>query len=172
MTKRSMKELRRQGARGQATIEFLLTSLLIFFLFVGSIELVILVHTYNVLADAAKEGVRYAIVHGSSVDSAYRSGPTCGCLDIIGPAAPTGTIPGYGSGKGVVRTYAQLSLHDVSSSKMTVTADYNPNGDNGKACNDPGCLVRVTVAYPYAWLFGLGWQTITVNAAAEARIVN
>jgi Flp pilus assembly protein TadG len=167
-----MKDLRRQNARGQATIEFLLTFLVIFVVFLGSLEMVLLIHTYNVLADAAKEGVRYAIVHGSSVSKTYQSGPSCGCLDIVGPVAPSGTTPGYGSGNGVVRTYAQMSLHDVSSGKMTVTADYNPNSDNGKACNDPGCLVRVTVAYPYAPFFGLGWPTITVNAAAEARIVN
>jgi hypothetical protein len=172
MARRRMKDFRPQSARGQAAVEFLLTFLLVFVVFLAIIEMVLLMHTYNVLADAAKEGLRYAIVHGSSVSKTYQSGPSCGCLDIVGPVAPAGTIPGYGSGYGVVRTYAQMSLHDVSSGKMTVTADYNPNSDNGKSCNDPGCLVRVTVAYPYAWLFGLGWQTITVNAAAEGRIVN
>jgi Flp pilus assembly protein TadG len=157
--------------RGQATIEFLLTFLMVFMLFVAIMEMILLVHTYSVLADSAKEGLRYAIVHGSS--NSQSSGPTCPCAAIDGPAAPLGTIPGYGSTYGVVRTFAQMSLHDVSSGKMTVTADYNPNGDNGKnACNDPGCLVRITVAYPYSAFFGLGWPKITVNAAAEGRIVN
>lgn len=169
MNGRMAKELRRQ--HGQATIEFALTFLMVFLLFLGMMEMILLVHTYNVLADSAKEGLRYAIVHGSG--NSQKSGPACPCPDIDGPAAPSAAVPGYGSGYGVVRTFAQLSLHDVSAKKMTVTADYNPNGDNGaNACDDPGCLVRVTISYPYAAFFGFGWPTITVNAAAEGRIVN
>ena len=32
--------------------------------------------------------------------------------------------------------------------------------------------VQVVVAYPYQPIFGLGWPTVTVNAAAEGRIMN
>lgn len=138
-------------------MEFVLSILFVLLLIAGIVELIVLIHTYAVLADSAKEGVRYAIVHGSDLTTPV--GPTCPCPPIDGPP-----------GTGVVKTYARASLHDTSA--MTVTVDYNPAGNNGaSACNDPPCLVRVTVSYPYQPLFGLGWPTVTVRAAAEGRIV-
>jgi Flp pilus assembly protein TadG len=147
--------LKRRGEAGQALIEFALIALFLVLLVVGLLELVLVMHTYNVLADSAKEGVRYAIVHGAS--------NTVGC----GPAS-CAAITGA-PGTGVVKTYAQYSLHDTAA--MTVTVDYNPGGNNGAtACNTSPCLVRVTVSYPYQF-FNLGWTSIRINAAAQGRIV-
>ena len=142
--------------RGQAQVEFALTIVFLMLLFVGFIELVMMIYAYNVLADSAKEGVRYAVVHGSL--NANASGPTCPCADIDGPPAPLGTDPGNGSGYGVVRSFAA----------MTVTVTY-PDTTNPPANQSPN-RVRVVVAYPYTPFFGLGWPTVTVRAAAEGRI--
>jgi len=136
---------------------------------VGILELLLFMHTYNVLADSAKEGVRYAIIHGSHNPQGIA--PPCtaaACPDLLGPAAPLGTVPGYGSSYGVVKTYAQMSLRDVST--MTVTANY-PDGTSSTS-NKPPNRVQITVSYPYQPFFGLGWPTVTVNAAAEGRIMN
>jgi Flp pilus assembly protein TadG len=147
----------KRGSKGQAQVEFALTVVFVMLLILASLEMIVLIYTYSVLADAAKEGVRYAIVHGADVSGG--SGPTCPCAAIDGAA-----------GTGVVKTYAQYSLHDTSN--MAVTVDYNPGGNNGaQACNKPPCLVRVTVSYPYQPFFGLGWPTVTLNAAAEGRVV-
>jgi len=147
----------RRGEKGQAAVEFALTVVFLMLLIVAFVELVMMLHTYNVIADAAKEGVRYAIVHGAG--NTGGSGPTCPCAAIDGAA-----------GTGVVKTYAQYALHDTSA--MTVTVNYNPGGNNGAAaCNKSPCLVRVTVSYPYQPFFGLGWPTVNVNAAAQGRIV-
>src|SRR6266851_3646979 len=135
----------RPSAHGQATVEFALVVVLLMVMILSMLELILLMHTYNVLADAAKEGVRYAEVHGTGNSKA--SGPTCPCADIDGPAAPPGTIPGYGSGYGVVKTFAQYSLHDVTGTKMTVTVAY-PGGDATPANMTPN-RVQVTVAFPY-----------------------
>ena len=152
--------------RGQAQVEFALTIVFLMVLFVGFIELVMMIYAYNVLADSAKEGVRYAVVHGSL--NANASGPTCPCADIDGPPAPLGTDPGNGSGYGVVRSFAQLSGHYVAGAAMTVTVTY-PDTTNPPANQSPN-RVRVVVAYPYTPFFGLGWPTVTVRAAAEGRI--
>ncbi|MGA7924594.1 MAG: TadE family protein, partial [Candidatus Sulfotelmatobacter sp.] len=90
--------------RGQATVEFSLVIIFLIVMVLSILEMVVFMHTYNVLADSAKEGVRYAIVHGAN--NSLASGPTCPCADIDGPPAPSGTNPGYGSGYGVVKTYA------------------------------------------------------------------
>ena len=152
---------------GQAAVEFMLVVVFIMLLVVAMTEVVMLIYAYSVIADAAKEGIRYAIVHGNT--GSLPSGPTCPCADIDGPPAPSGTVPGYGSGYGVVRTYAQYSLHDVSGGAMTVNVTY-PDTTNAPA-NKPPNRVRVEVNYPYAPLFGLGWPTVTLYAAAEGRIM-
>jgi hypothetical protein len=168
-SKSSLKQLLGSDC-GQATIEFGLVAVILFVMVFSIIETIFFISTYNVLADSAKEGVRYAIVHG--VNNSQASGPTCPCLDIDGPPAPPGTIPGYGSGYGVVRTLAQYSVHDVSGSNMTVTVTYPDTATATRASNATPNRVQVVVAYPYKPFFGFGWPTVTVNASAEGRIMN
>lgn len=155
--------------RGQALVEFAFVLVFWVIMVVAILEMVLFMHTYNVLADAAKEGVRYAIVHGSHNPQGIA--PPCtaaSCPDLLGPVAPSGTVPGYNNSYGVVKTFAQLSLHDVTG--LTVTANY-PDGTSTTLNKTPN-RVQVTVSYPYHAFFGLGWPTITVYAAAEGRIMN
>ena len=154
-----------QRAAGQATVEFALTILFVMIMIIGSLELIVLVYTYNVLADSAKEGVRYAVVHGSR--NGMPSGPVCPCVDIDGAAAPPGSYGGYSSGYGIVKTYARFSLHDTTSMNVQVTYPDTGNPPANKAPN----RVRVVVSYVYQPFFGLGWPSVTVDAAAEGRIV-
>src|SRR5438046_10611008 len=62
--------------RGQAMVEFALTIVLLMLMMFAVLELSIFIYTYSVLANAAKEGVRYAIVHGT--DNSTPSGPSSG----------------------------------------------------------------------------------------------
>ena len=50
---------------GQSAVEFAFTIVFVMLLILAAIELTVMIYTYTVLADAAKEGVRYAIVHGT-----------------------------------------------------------------------------------------------------------
>lgn len=157
---------RRGKTRGQAQVEFALVVVFLMILILSVLELITLIHTYNVLADAAKEGVRYAIVHGSN--NSYPTGPA-NTTKIDGDPAPPGAVAQDPTNSyGVVKTYAQYSLHDTSG--MTVTVTY-PGGDATPANKTPN-RVQVVVAYQYQAFFGLGWPTVTVNAAAEGRIMN
>ena len=172
----------RQSESGQSMVEFMLIITVVFLLFVSMLQTMILMHSYNTLADAAKEGVRYAIVHGTGLSQAYCSGPgnsavtpALTCTDSTGTNVKT-----------AVTNFAGLSLQSVPASEVTVCYDPNStnspptctNGANtnntafGAACSAPGCLVRVTVSHAYTPLFGLGWPTITLNAAADGRIMN
>ena len=157
---------RRHATHGQAQVEFALVIVFVMILILSMVELLTMMHTYNVLADSAKEGLRYAVVHGNR--NSTPSGPTCPCADIDGPAGPPGTVPGYGSGHGVVSTFAQYSLHDMTG--LTVTVSY-PDTANPPANQAPN-RVKVVVAYPYHPFFNLGWPTVTINASAEGRIMN
>ena len=142
---------------GQASVEFALTFIIVIFAVFAAIELIMLIYTYVVLAEAAKEGVRYAVVHGANNSSP--SGPTCPCPAIDGPP-----------GTGVVKSTAKWSLHNTST--MTVTVTYLNNAGGAAANVKPPTMVRVTVSYPYQTFFTFGWSPITVRAAAQGRIIN
>src|SRR5437870_12640767 len=91
---RERTHLRLQGQRGQALIESLLMLVVIITVVLWVFELGWLMYTYSVLADAANEGVRYAIVHSG------------------GDATGTQTT---------VKTFAGTSLHNVSAMSIAVT---------------------------------------------------
>ncbi|HEV2494256.1 MAG TPA: TadE family protein [Terriglobia bacterium] len=168
---------------GQGQIEFVLSILTIMFTIFWTWEVVLAVYTYNVLSDAAKEGVRYAIVHGSN--NQYCSGPLAGSVnDGNGQCVNTGTAPqiptppscGMSAALGtdtsaanvqsVVKCYAALSLQPSGSiNGMTVTVGY-PQGDNNALSQ-----VNVTVHYQYVPFLALP-ITPTLNVASSGRIVN
>ena len=138
---------------GQAQVEFLLSTLFVLLVVVGVVEIILMMYTYTVLADAAKEGVRYAIVHGCDLASGTCSG-TC---------SPTACADTTGANVGdYARKYLGASLHDPAA--MTVTVNYPDSSSS------PTKRVRVTISYPYQPFFGLGWPSVTVRAAAEGRI--
>src|SRR5215471_10802232 len=90
--------VRFRNQRGQSLLETAMMIVVIFTVIFWIFELSWLMYTYNVMADAANEGVRYAIVH-SGGDSA-------------------GTIT-------TVKTFAQTSLHDIKNISVSVSF---PNG--------------------------------------------
>lgn len=139
--------------RGAVQIEFVLSILIVLFVMFAMWELIMVVHTMNVLSDAAKEGVRYAVVHGSRNINCSGPAPPPECTD----PDITGTRVGA-----VVLDYAKYSLHDISA--ITVLVTY-PD-----LCSIPPCRVRVTVSYDFVPYTALNFRP-TLHGAAEGRIV-
>lgn len=134
---------------GSILLEFSLSIWTLFLVTFLIFEFCLSVYTYSVLANAAREGVRYAIVHGS--DSASGSGPGCG--DASG-----------GNVRAVVQGYATLSFHDISGMRVT------PSWPDGSAA--PPSRVLVTISYPYvAYLVLPGFTPPLMQVTAEGRIV-
>jgi len=154
-------------------VEFMLVTTFIFLVFISVLQIILLMHAYNTLADAAKEGVRYAVVHGTnnsicSGPGNAKSSPAITCTDTTGQNVMN-----------TVTNFAGLSFQNILSTDVTVS--YNPQDQNGTCangncssagCSAPGCMVRVTVNHTYTPLFVLGWPSFTLNAAAEGRIIN
>ncbi len=145
--------------RGAIQIEFILTIFIVLFVVWGLIEICMLVYTMAVLGDAAKEGVRYAIVHG--VNNSNCSGP-------VDPTrvAPNCTSPDTAGANvvAVVRDYGRYSLHDTSTMPVTVTY---PDSNNS-----PLSRVQVSVTYSYIPWLPMPWTNPTLTTYAEGRIVN
>jgi len=136
---------------GSTLLEFSIsvwTLLLVTFLI---FEFCMTIYTYSVLCDAAREGVRYAIAHGT--DSSLCSGPSTGCSDSSGSNVIT-----------VVNGYAGVSFHNISA--MTVTPSW-PDGTS-----TPSSRVVVTISYAYVPYLSLpGFNPPTMRVTAEGRIV-
>jgi Flp pilus assembly protein TadG len=136
---------------GSMLVEFSLSIWIVFLVTFLIFEFCMMVYTYSVLCNAAREGVRYAIAHGT--DSSNCSGPSTGCGDSTGTNVTS-----------VVNGYAALSFHDTTN--MTVTPSW-PDGTS-----TPSSRVIVTISYPYIAYFALpGFNAPTMQVTAEGRVV-
>jgi len=139
------------GRSGQGLVEFGLTAFLtvIMLLFVVEMGRIVLVST--AIANAARAGVRYAIVHGSTravgstVDSA--SGPGANPAQVVT----------------TVKNFASAGL--LTTSLLIVNVTY-PG-----ASNAPGKSVNITVVYPYDPLTTYFSKTFRLGSAAQGIIV-
>ena len=132
-------------------IEFSLSVWTLFLIIFLIFEFCMTVYTYSVLSNAAREGIRYAVVHGT--DNSSCSGPSSGCGDSSGSNVTA-----------VVNSYAAISFHDIRG--MTVTPSW-PDGTS-----TPSSRVVVTITYPYVPYLQLpGFSAPTMTVTAEGRVV-
>lgn len=179
----SLKLSRDRRDAGQAMVEFALVIVFIFLLFVGILQMILLMHAYNTLADAAKEGVRYAIVHGTGTGKASCSGP--GTVPSVNPSVACTDSKGTNVVNDVAN-FAGMSFQNIVTTNYqcatpsgdSINVCYDPNGANTnnsafqQACSQAGCIVSVTVSHQYNPLFGFSWPSFKLNAAASGTIAN
>ena len=124
MRMRAMDRWRKD--RGSSLVEFALISFMFVIVLAGVVEMGRMVLVYNTIANAAREGARYAIVHGAD-QKVSPSGPgnPCTCPDV----------------QTVVKNFASAGLLNTDS--LTITVSY-PDGSN-----TAGSHVSVKVTYPY-----------------------
>jgi hypothetical protein len=147
MTPREKRE-----QQGQAMVEFALTITMVLFIMFFIFEVLMFMYTYNVLAYSAKEGVRYAIVHGTG------NSVTCTYPCTGSPSSTSAAVVI------VVQNVAMQSFHNINN--MTVTVSYP---DGGTA---PPNRVQVTASYTYGPYTSLNWYPPPINATAAGRILN
>jgi Flp pilus assembly protein TadG len=132
----------KRGERGQSLVEFSLVAVAFFILVLGIVDVGRAVWHYNALAQATREGTRYAIVHGANSTDPAGPGDT---------QAVTDQVEEFAGG---------LDL-----SELTVTPAW-PDGDN-----QPGSHVEVTTSYNYTPLFGFfGVISIPMSSSSLMEI--
>jgi hypothetical protein len=131
-------------------IEFIASIVFLIVVIAWIVQFIVVIYTYVLLAAAAKEGVRYAVVHGSRNESAARSGPDTGSTSDCATNIDA-----------VVNAVHRVAAYPG----MTVTVCYL-DGNNA-----PAKQVRVTLSYPILAMFTLGWTPPAIKAAAQGRIV-
>jgi len=147
--------------KGAVEIEFVLSILTVLFTMFWMWEVVMAVYTYSVISDAAREGVRYAIVHGLKNQNCSGPVPT-------GFACPAGGTPDPSGAKvvAVVKDYASYSFHDISSISISNVSSMYPDGDNISPHR-----VQVTVTYNFIPYTAFPFHP-KLTATAQGRIAN
>ena len=141
----------RSSRRGNSLVEFSVVSVLlvIVMLFVAEVGRMVLVS--SAVANAARAGVRYAQVHGST--------RTVGTTpdNASGPADDPGQV------LTVVKNFA--SSGSLSINRLIVHVTYPA------ASNAPGKTVNITVVYPYDPLTIYFPRTLRLGSAAQGVIL-
>jgi Flp pilus assembly protein TadG len=95
----------RRWSRGQNMVEFAAVALPMCFIIFGIIVLSMAVYSYSFVSDGAREGVRYAIVHGSA---------------SLSPASASD-----------IQTYVQNEAHGLNPSYLNVSTKWTPDNKPG-----------------------------------------
>ena len=141
----------RAGRAGQTLVEFSVVTLLTVILLLFVVETGRMLLVYTTVANAARAGVRYAIVHGST-----RSAGTA-ANNAAGPGSnPIQVVT-------VVKNFASAGL--LTTSLLVVNVTY-PGGSNA-----PGQYVTVSVVYPYDPLTTYFSKTLRLGSATQGIIV-
>ena len=142
---------RSSARRGSTLIEFALVTFLLMTVIFAGIEFDRMVLVYTSLGNAARAGVRYAIVHGSKRTGAGSSDPASG------PGADSAVIA-------KVRQYAGASL--LNSNNVNVTVEYLAGNNN------PGSAVKVSLTYRYDAFTALPfWGVLDFKSSTQGIIV-
>jgi Flp pilus assembly protein TadG len=122
---------RRSARRGSTLVEFSFVAFTLMLMIFAGIEFDRMMLLYNTLTEAAREGARYAICHGSQR-------PDDGTVN--GASGP-GTSNTDTQIKNLVKRYASAGI--LNTANLTVTVSYS------NSSNAHGNPVQVTVSYPY-----------------------
>jgi Flp pilus assembly protein TadG len=148
--KRSIEFLRRMGDEsGSITIETAVSFMIMMTMILGIMEFCMMGYTYAVLEESAREGVRYAIIHG--VDSSACAGPSSGC-----DATAANVVLD-------VKNYAESFAGNVSA--MTVNVTYPDGTSTGTS------RVQVAISYTYQPIFHFPGIAHVLSISSSGRIL-
>ena len=139
------------GCRGQSLVEFSVVALLTVIMLLFIVEMGRMLLVYTTVANAARAGVRYAIVHGST--------------------RPAGTTLDSASGPASNPAQILLVVSNFASAGPLTTSLLVVNVTYPGASNAPGQPVNITVVYPYDPLTTYFSKTLRLGSAAQGIIV-
>lgn len=159
---------RRRSDQGQGLVEFaLVIPMMLLFVF-GLVDLGRGIYTYSVLSNVAREGARYAIVHGSLATETgnTQSGP--GTSDPSGGTyvVPAATVAAFGLDPTVLKVAVCWGF------QCTVAPDCTPGSSTEKPLVDTPVTVRACYRFQAVTASFLGIMSIPLAAAATLSVTH
>lgn len=146
---KSLARCSRGYLRGQTYAEFLMVVLPTLMLMFGIVSFAMTVYTYSFVSNAARDAVRYAIVHGSKSTSPVDSGD--------------------------LQTFVRHEAQDLNASQINVLACWKPqvgsntcSGPTGN--NAPGDAVSVRVSYSFHPFYPFNSVALPLSSSAQMVI--
>jgi Flp pilus assembly protein TadG len=133
-----------ENQQGSAVIEFAIAFTLLFTFLFTIVDLSRALYAYHFIADAAREGTRYAMVRGA----------TCTSFTTACPASATD-----------ISNYLQSVPAGINPQSMTVSTTWNPN-------NSPGSIVQVKVQYSFQPILPLVPKGTLVMASSSQVVIS
>jgi len=160
--RRFFRDQNSEEQRGQSLVEFALLMPLMLLIITGLFDVARAVWEENTLAYAAREGTRYAIVHGSAGSPAANPTRISPCTDVV----ICTNIPA------VVRG-AAIGVPNVTVT-VTYPDTYSGTGPPAVKCADRNCRVIVDASAPFVplpsqYLLGGAFQ-ITLKGGSQLVI--
>lgn len=149
---------------GAATIEFIVSVIILFTLVFGCIAVSMAFYTYEVLNEYARDATRYAIVHGNGCT--IPGGASCD----IDPAGATATA------NADLKAYLNNEIFPgINGNNLVINTTYGAAPGAATCfttyCNGAGDQVTVTVSYNYLYAVPfLNSQSFTMHATSTMVI--
>jgi Flp pilus assembly protein TadG len=133
---------------GESMVGFALSASVLFTFIFGLTTMCLAFYTYQAISELAREGVRYAIVHGTTCETS--SGSSCEVTSTQ------------------VNTYVQgIGIPNVGGGTMNVNTSYPDGGEVPNADR-----VEVTVTYTFPWHIPFsGTQNLSLTSSSEMYII-
>lgn len=143
-----------RDARGSHEVETALAMLVTIPMLICLFEMCMFCHTVAVLQYASRQGVQYAMTHGTDAPNCSGPGGSVhrSCPDVAGANVTA-----------VVMAVAGSSGHSLSTGQIQLIWANNTN--------NPGNPVTVQVQYPYKTYSHVPFPALTINGTATGQIV-
>jgi Flp pilus assembly protein TadG len=164
--RRFFRDQNSEAQGGQSLVEFALLLPLMLLIITGLFDVARAVWEENTLAYAAREGTRFAIVHGSAGQGPLPDGWTVGAAD---PTDVNDHVIGY------IKTVVKTAAIGVPNVTVTVTYPDNYTGVSPAVkCADRNCRVIVDASAPFVplpsqYMLGGAFQ-ITLKGGSQLVI--
>ena len=130
--------------RGSAVVEFAAAFAVLFLFLFSIMDLSRALYAYHFIADAAREGTRYAMVRGA----------TCASYGTACPASATD-----------IQNYVKNVPAGINPQSLSVTTTWTPN-------NNPGSVVQVQVQYSFQPIFPLVRKNALVMTSSSQVVIS
>lgn len=174
---------RRKDERGATLFEYAMVFMAFLGLVFGISGFGHALFVYHQLDHATKEATRYATVRGATCTTDNTSGGSCKAANsATATAGPTTnadvtayinsiTPPGINSSNFTITTCGVAgtgALMCAGSTTVSKAANCDPN--SGGLVNNPGCIVSVTIAYPFNFIFPV-FGSFPINLSSTSQMI-